>query len=410
MPSMKMIFNIALRYLVGKKSRNIINLITLIAVSSIMVTSAALIIILSAFNGLESTVKNVYRSVDPELKITLKEGKTFTDSLNILTQIRSIPDVGKVVPVIEENVLVSYSGKQQVGMIKGITEDYFDMVMLDTMIITGKAILHIGKQETAIIGEGLAYVLEVNTDDPNKRLEIYFPKRGKIDIFNPFMYDQLLISGIFKIDHDYTNSCIFTSLDFARYILKLPEQTYSSIEIQAKPGVSPNDLKPELKKILGDQFKIENRFEQHVVMYRVMKGEKLVVILIIAFILIIASFNLIGVISLMLVEKRKDIMLLHSLGMTAPRLKGIFISQGILVALVGSVLGLIIGFLASLLQKIFGFIKLAPGPRSKPFPIEFNPMDFVVVLVIVISIAFVTSFLRMLIAKFDQRSLSSVLK
>jgi lipoprotein-releasing system permease protein len=407
---MKIILKIAVRYLVGKKSRNIINLITLISISSIMVISAALIIILSAFNGLESTVKNVYRAVDPELKITLKEGKNFTDSVNLLTQIREIPEIDKVVPVIEESVLLSYNGKQQIGMIKGITTDYFDMIKIDTMIITGKPRLNIGSQPTAIIGEGMAYILEVNTDDITKRLQVYFPKRGKIDLFNPFTSDQLLVSGIFEIDHDYTNTAVFTSLDFARNILKLPDNSYSGIEIKMKDGVDPNSIKSDLKKILGDGFKIENRFEQHTVMYRVMRGEKLMVFLIITFILVIASFNLVGVISLMLVEKRKDLMLLHSLGMTVSKLKGIFIYQGILIAVIGSFIGLFIGFLVSMSQKLFGFIKLGGGELSKPYPIEFNLMDFGLILAIVITIAFVTSSVRMMIVKFDQRSLSGVLK
>lgn len=407
---MRIILKIAIRYLVGKKSRNIINLITLISIVSIMVISSALIIILSAFNGLESTVKNVYRAVDPELKITLVEGKNFTDSVNLLTQIRQIPKIDKVVPVIEESVLISYDGKQQIGMIKGITKDYFDMVKIDTMIITGKPRLSIGTQPAAIIGEGMAYVLEVNTDDPTKRLQVYFPKRGKIDLFNPFTSDQLLVSGIFEIDHEYTNTAVFTSLEFARDILKLNENSYTGIEIKVKEGVNPNSIKPELKKILGDKFKVENRFEQHTVMYRVMRGEKLMVVLIITFILIIASFNLIGVISLMLVEKRKDLMLLHSLGMSSSKLKSIFVYQGVLIAVIGSTVGLFIGFSVALSQKMFGFIKLGGGQLSKPYPIEFNPMDFIIILAIVIAIAFITSSARMIIAKFDQRSLSGVLK
>lgn len=407
---MKITLQIAIRYLIGKKSRNIINLITLISMMSIMVISAALVIILSAFNGLESTVKNVYRSVDPELKITLTEGKTFTDSTNLLTQIRILPDVDKVVPVIEESVLISYNGKQQIGMIKGISTDYFEMVKLDTMIVTGKPRLQIGSQPAAIIGEGMAYVLEVNTDDPTKRLQIYFPKRGKIDLFNPFMMDKLVVSGIFSIDHDYTNTCVFTSIEFAQSILKLPVNTFSGIEVKAKNGINPNRLKSSLTKILGNQFKIENRFEQHAVMYRVMRGEKLMVVIIITFILLIASFNLVGVISLMLVEKRKDLMLLRSLGMTVPKLKSIFITQGILVALIGSISGLLIGFLVALSQQIFGFLKLGPNPGSRPYPVEFNPLDFLTILIIVISIAFVTSALRMVFVKFDQKAMSGILK
>ncbi len=409
---MKIVLKIAFRYLIGKKSRNIINLITLISIASILVISAALIIILSAFNGLESSVKNVYKSVDPELKITLKQGKSFTDSINLLTQIRNIPQIEKVTPVIEESVLISYNGRQQIGMIKGISPEYFDMVRLDTMMVTGKPRLQIGRQESAIIGEGMAFILEVNTDDLSKRLQVYFPKRGKIDLFNPFMTDQLVVSGIFKVDHEYTNSCLFTSLGFAQNILKLPEQTYTAFEIKAKKGTDADDLRPALKKILGDQFKIENRFQQHAVMYRVMRGEKLMVFLIITFILVIASFNLIGVISLMLVEKKKDLMLLHSLGLSKFKLKAIFILQGVLIAIIGSIGGLILGFLIALSQKIFGLLKLGGGAeiRKRPYPVEFNPVDFLMILAIVISIAFVTSLMRMLIAKFDQRSLSTVLK
>lgn len=386
-------------------------MITLISVSSIMVISAALIIILSAFNGLESTVKNIYKSVDPELKITLQKGKTFNDSLNYLQQIKNIPNVAQVVPVIEEAVLISYNGKQQIGMIKGITKDYFDMVRIDTMMITGKPRLNVGSQASAVIGNGMAFVLEVNTDDPTKRLQIYFPKRGKIDLFNPFTTNQLVVSGIFKIDHEYSNSCVFTSIPFAQEMLKLPENTFSGYEVKAKDGINPNELKAPIKKILGDNFKIENRFQQHAVMYRVMRGEKLMIFLIITLILVIASFNLVGVISLMLVEKKKDLMLLHSLGMSAARLKGIFIYQGILVAIIGSVAGLTLGTLVAVVQKIFGWVKLNPNQeRPKAFPIEFHVMDFFIILFIVVSISFITSFFRMLIAKFDQRTLSTVLK
>jgi lipoprotein-releasing system permease protein len=405
---MKFALKIAVRYLVGKKSRNMINLITLISIASIMVISAALVIILSAFNGLESTVKNVYRAVDPELKITLKEGKTFIDSVKLLTQIREIKNIDKVSPVIEESVLISYNGKQQIGMIKGITPDYFNMINIDTMIVSGKPRLNIGSQPAAIIGEGMAYVLGVNTDDPTRRLQVFFPKRGKIDLFNPFLSGQLTVSGIYSIDHEYTNSCLFTSLDFARYILKLPDNGYSAIEIKAKPGTNPNNLKPALRKILGPNFVIKNRFEQHAVMYRVMRGEKLMVVLIITFILLIASFNLIGVISLMLAEKRKDLMLLHSIGMTVPKLKSIFILQGILIAIIGSFLGLLLGVLVSLPQKIWGFIKLGGGAYSKPYPIEYHWTDFLVILGIVLSIAFITSSFRLIFTRFDRRSLSGL--
>jgi lipoprotein-releasing system permease protein len=186
--------------------------------------------------------------------------------------------------------------------------------------------------------------------------------------------------------------------------------TFSGIEVKAKNGINPNRLKSSLTKILGNQFKIENRFEQHAVMYRVMRGEKLMVVIIITFILLIASFNLVGVISLMLVEKRKDLMLLRSLGMTVPNLKSIFITQGILVALIGSISGLLIGFLVALSQQIFGFLKLGPNPGSRPYPVEFNPLDFLTILIIVISIAFVTSALRMVFVKFDQKAMSGILK
>lgn len=396
---MSLSLKIAFRYLLGKKSRNMINVIAIISFITIVVVSASLIIVLSAFNGLENKIKLSYKTVDAELKINFKNKKYFLDAENKLDQIRKIDNIFSASPIIEESVLFHYDGKQQIGTIKGIDSSYYTTLSIDTLIKTGSSNLFIQGKNAGLIGGGLRDILEINLEDKTKPIDIYFPKRGKISLLEPFKMKKIIPNGIFEVDHEMTLSTIFIDINLAKEIVQLDDKQYSSIEIKLKEESKIKSTKELIHKIVGDEFEIKDRIEQHKEMYQIMKLEKLIVFIVISFIMLIASFNLVGVLSMMLIEKRKDLLLLNSLGMKEKSIRYIFIFQGVIIAVVGSALGIIIGFGIALFQKIAHPIMIGSGEYAIPYPIKFLAQDFFLVFTMVIFVSMIISIIRLLFAK-----------
>lgn len=392
---MNLPLHIARRYLLSKKSHNAINVISWISVISIAIVTAALVAVLSVFNGFEYLVISLYNSFDPHIKVTPYEGKTISlDSFSKEDIIRT-PGVANYVEVIEENALLKYKDKQITATIKGVDDEFLLMTGLDTMVVRGKGILNEGGYDQTIIGQGVAYFLSVNPDDFVAPINIYVPKRGKKMVLDPsksFKHKSINISGIFSIQQEFDVKYVLVPKQFAKELLDY-EDEISSIEIGITDDADLQEVKSNIKNLLGEGFVIKDRFEQHALLYKILKSEKWVVYLILTFILIIAIFNVIGSLTMLILDKKEDIAILRSMGADTSLIRRIFAFEGIIITATGALSGLALGYLVCLGQIQFGWLKLT-GSGSfvvEDYPVQLQAMDSVYVMLTVFSIGLFAS-------------------
>lgn len=388
---MNLPFYIAKRYLVSRKSHHIINIISGISVAGITIGTMALIIILSVFNGFESLVITLFNSFDPDLKIEAVRGKTFTLRDIPVAEIEKIPGVVRFTEVVEENALLKYRDKQYIASIKGVSPDFEKLHVLDSMLIDGEMILKRGKQPQGILGLGVAYYLGIQVNDPLNPITVYVPKRTKKTLGNledAFNSDILAPAGVFSIQQDFDAKYVIVPIDFARGLLEYSEEV-TSVEIGLTPKTNADLVQKQIASLTGDAFNIKNRFQQQETLYKVMKSEKLAIFLILTFILLIATFNIIGSLSMLIIDKKKDIAVLQSLGAGPGLIKRIFMAEGLLISLSGALLGLILGGLICWLQQQFGIVPLEGGSESfviDAYPVEMRATDFLLVFLTVFGI------------------------
>lgn len=392
---MNLPLHIARRYLLSKKSHSAINIISWISVVGIAVVTAALVVVLSVFNGFEDLVISLYDSFDPDIKVTPYEGKTISlDSFSKNDIIRT-PGIDYYVETIEENALLKYKDKQITATIKGVDDVFLNMTGLDTLVVRGKGVLNSGGYEQAIIGQGVAYFLSVNPDDFIAPINIYVPKRGKKIVLDPsksFKQKSINISGIFSIQQEFDVKYVLVPKVFAEELLDY-ENEISSIEIGITKDANLQEVKQDLKSLLGDNFVVKDRFEQHALLYKILKSEKWAVYLILTFILVIAIFNVIGSLTMLILDKKKDILILRSMGAEIKLIRQIFTVEGLIITITGALSGLIIGLLICLGQIQFGWLKLQ-GSGSfvvDNYPVQLQATDFVYVLLTVFTIGLFAS-------------------
>lgn len=387
---------ISFRYLFSKKSRNIINVITGISILSILVVTASLVILLSAFNGLEQTVKNIFHVFDPHLRVESIQGKSIQVMEDQLSVIRSWPGVSSASLTIEENVLVIYRDNQQIVTIKGVDDAYFVQVPIESMITAGTMSNWNQISNPAILGEGLASNLQVNLHDFMHAIQVHYPKGGKIDMLNPFREMSLLPAAVFSVQHEFNNSLMLAPRSLvAELIGYYDEGEANALEISLSSDKYLWSVRKNLKQLLGNEVVIKNRFEQHELMYRVMRAEKLAVFLIIMLVLIIASFNIVSALTMLLVEKQKDILVLWSMGAGVQRIKQIYVWEGVWVTLLGVAGGMILGTLIAWVQMQFGWVKLGAFEGANPYPVKFVWTDFPLIFFAVNFIGLAASWMRM---------------
>jgi len=391
-------FYIAKRYLISKKSTNVINLISGITVFGVAIGTTALIVILSVFNGLESFVISQFNSFDPDLKISIVEGKTFDSENEKLKTIKNLKEVEFYAEVLEENALIKYKDTYQtISRIKGVGGDYEQMTGVDTMIIDGEFKLHLNKMPLAVMGSSAGALLSVrlNLIDPMK---IYMPKRlGDVknisqDPTKAFKTKSIYPVGVFSIDQDI-DEIVLVPIEFARDLLDYKTEV-SAIELKLADGLDVDDIKKKIKNILGNEFEVKDRFEQQEFMYNIMKSEKLIIFLILSFILIIASFNIIGSLTMLILDKKEDIAILRSMGANLRTIKKIFLFEGWSISFIGAAFGLGLGALICWLQVTFELVKLQGDAEFlyiTAYPVEMHFTDFLIVLVTVFFIGFVAS-------------------
>jgi lipoprotein-releasing system permease protein len=373
---------IAKRYLFAKKSRNAINIISAVSVAGVAVGTMALIIILSVFNGLEGMVSRIFNTFDPDLSITAAQGKIFTPDSISMIKLSEINGISAWSLTLEDNAVLRYGDRQYIATIKGIDDNYRNVTKLDSSMYEGEFRLKTATdQPRAVIGLGVAKYLGVNVNFINP-LFIYVPRRtGEVNSNpeNALIKKYIFPSGIFEIEQEYDSKYLFIPLDFCRELLEYKNEI-SSIEIRLKDYLTEPDVRKEAAKIFGEKFIIKNRLEQQAIFYKVMRSERLAIFFILTLILIIASFNIIGSLTMLIIEKERDIEILKSLGADNNLIRKIFIFEGWLISIFGALTGLILGFIICWLQERYGLIRLnSESLMMQSYPVIMKLKDFIIV-------------------------------
>ena len=375
---------IAKRYLVSKKSHNIINIISGISVAGITIGTMALIIILSVFNGFEGLVISLFNHFNPDLVITPTEGKTIQTSQFPSSEIKAIDGIAYFMETIEENVLIQNGEKQYIGNIKGVEANYADMTGLDSYMVDGEFKLRQGGLNQAVIGSGVAYYLDFRMGMQEQSISILAPKKTKGFNLNPeqdFNRQNILVSGVFMVEQSFDSKYIIAPISFVKEILEYDDEI-SYIEIGLAKDANRDKIQAEIKTISGNKFKVRNRFEQQELLYKIMRSEKWAIFMILTFILLIATFNVIGSLSMLILDKKKDIAVLQSMGADNRLIRRIFLLEGSLISIIGAIGGLILGTVVCVIQMKFGLVSL--GDANGAFIVDSYPVilqwtDFVYV-------------------------------
>lgn len=392
---MNLSFYIARRYLLGKKSQNAINIISGISVVGVTVGTMALVIVLSVFNGFDEVVKSLFNSFDPDIKISAIEGKTFIPEQKSVEEILAHPGVIAISEVVEENVLLLYGDKQHIATIKGVDEEFVKVSGLDSMVYDGAMKLKDRNRSYAVVGQGIAYSLQVGLSFVDPLFVYTIDRKARINMAQPeesIRRDFLYPSGIFAIEQDFDSRYIITSSDFVRELLDYTEEV-SFLEIKTDPLFPIEKVQESISAILGDGFSIKNRQEQNELFYRVMKSEKWAIFLILTFILIIASFNIIGSLSMLIIDKKKDIVTLRNMGANSRQIARIFLAEGWMISLFGSLLGMFLGTAISWLQQRFGLIKLSGSGTFviDAYPVRIEMVDILLIWLTVLLIGWLAA-------------------
>lgn len=386
------VFHIAFRYLFSKKKHHIVNILTIISSVGIMVSTAALIIVLSVFNGMEKLVTESVNSFNPDIKISPKIGKTFLIDSTLLTGIKEIKGVATVDEVVSDAVLLSYNERQTLLRLKGVENDYFSRQRIDSILIDGDFKASDSLFHYAVLGAIVAGELQVNLNSL-EMVKCYYPRRTKKHLLHPteaFTTHYLLPSGVFRSYTQYDKEYAFCSIDFVRELMEYDKEI-TALEVKIADKKHLTQVKTAIGKLLGDEFVIQDQFEQEELLFKTIKNEKLVVFAILSFILLVAAFNIIGTLGMLIIEKKEDIQILKFLGAKDTMIYRIFVLEGIFVSFIGGLLGMLIGFIICFLQQTFHLIELGENYIISYYPVQMSGSDFLIVLLTVVMISYLAS-------------------
>lgn len=402
---MSLPLKIAWRYLVAKKGHQAVNIISIVAVCGVVVATAALICVLSVFNGFRGLIMGRLAMLDPQIAITATVGKTVDDADSIISAVEDLPGVERAVPVIEDQALAIYAQLQMPVRLKGVPDDYNTMNDMDSVIVDGEWKLRDQVSRYAVAGAGPAIRLMVRPDFLGM-VRLYAPQRqGRVNIANPmgaFRQDSLFVSGIFQLQQNsYDADLIYVPLEMARGLFDYDTQA-TQIEVKLSPGASESQVMKAIGQALGSGYQVKNRLMQQREAYRLVNIEKWMAFLLLAFILIIATFNVISTLSLLIIEKDDSIATLRALGANDRQISRIFVLQGWLITLVGAITGVVIGLILCLCQQRFGWLHLSGDPANMiidAYPVEVQWTDVLVTLALVAAVGLLTSMVTALIMR-----------
>lgn len=391
-----MTWQFAFRYFRAKKSTNAINIIAWVSVTAIAVGAAALILILSVFNGFEDLVKSLYSSFYPSVRISADSGKTIRLTDEQLRKIGKLPGVAYFTEVVEEKAVLRYGdGDQTIAILKGVDSDYNKVASVDQSISHGRYDTGDSVAYRAVLGVELEMALGVDIEHSLVPIMVYLPRRNVSSVVLPedaLSTGVLYPAGAFTIQQEFNSKYVITHIDFMRRLLAMNADEMTALEVKAKPGINDNDLKIRLNSLLGPQYKIETRYEQNQSLYGIMKTEKWAVYIIMSFILVIAAFNMIGSLYMLVMEKQKDITILKAMGARSHLITSIFLAEGLIIAGLGTVIGFLISVTFCLLQQRFGLIELeGESFLVKYYPVTMKLWDFVLVSVTIVVIGLAAS-------------------
>lgn len=359
---------------------------------SIGVGTFALIVVLSAFNGLESLVESLFESFDADVQITAEKGKTFKESSIPFDDIDSMEGVMAYTKVIEEVCGIKYQDNQSIASLKGVEDSFLQMSQMDSMMYIGEAVLQRDNVNYAILGYGVAHTLSLYSNHTYDPLTIFSPKREKTLSMNPnsgFYRKRIVPGGVFYLSPEYDNKYVVVSLEFMRDFLDYKNEL-TSVEIKATADTDLQELSDNIKKLVGSGLKVQNRYEYNELIYKTNKTEKWITFLILLFILIIASFNILSSLTMLIIDKKKDIFILRSMGASKGSIKSIFFKEGMMINMLGALSGGFLGLLVCWLQQSVGLLKLEGGIVPY-YPVEVDYVEVILIFATVITIGFLTS-------------------
>ena len=382
-------FFIAKRYFFSSTTKTAVNIISFVSMMGVIVGTAALVLLLSVFNGFEDLLLSMYNSFDPHIKITSKEGKTF-DPESIFSELDNNEDILYFTDVLEEKVLMKNGQNEFIASIKGVGDDFSKMTNLDSIIVEGENFNNYESNNVAVLGQGVAYHLSMGVGNMFSRLKIFVPNRESKTLLNPssaFASTSVLPIGIFSLGAEYDSKYIITPIVFLQDLLQKKE--VSAIQVQLKDESKMLEVQKYLQSILGENFIVSNRLQQHAVLHKILNSEKLGVFIILTFMLLIATFNIIGSLSMLMIEKKKDIQTFWNLGATQKSIQKIFFTEGMLTIIIGSFLGILLGLLLATLQMKYGIIGMGEGNfiiHSYPVAIHYADLIWVEITVLIIGL------------------------
>ena len=402
---MSLPLKIAWRYLVSKKGHQAVNIISIVAVCGVVVATAALICVLSVFNGFRGLIMGRLAMLDPQIAITATFGKTVNNADSVIDVVSAIPGVERAIPVIEDQALAMYAQLQMPVRLKGVPDDYNTMNDMDSVIVDGVWKLQDQVSKFAVPGAGPAVRLCVRPEFMGM-VRLYAPQRqGRVNMANPmgaFRQDSLFVSGIFQLEQNsYDADLIYVPLDVARNLFDY-ETEATQIELKLAPGASEQQVMKDISQALGDSYQVKNRLMQQREAYRLVNIEKWMAFLLLAFILVIATFNVISTLSLLIIEKDDSIATLRALGANDSQISRIFVLQGWLITLAGAVTGVIIGLVLCLCQQQFGWLRLSGDPANmiiSAYPVIVEWTDVLVTLALVAAVGLLTSMVTAMIMR-----------
>lgn len=372
-------------------------MISWISIVAMLFGTAALILVLSVFNGFESLVKDLYSSFYPNLRIAPSSGKQLTLTTAQLQQIRSVKGIKALSLVTEERALLRNGESQSMISLKGVDEAYSQVTTVSKHMVSGQFNVGTEDRPLLVLGAGIESAVGVLADRNLAPLVVYLPRKGEVNLSDPFQSlseDTVNTSGSFVIQQDFDNKYVITNLQFVKTMLHMDADAYGAGEIAVQPGNDPEVVQTKLQTLLGSQYIVQTRYEQNRSLYSIMQMEKWVIYAILSLILVVAAFNMIGALTMLVLEKKEDIGLLHAIGAGRTFIKKIFLTEGLLLALIGGGGGMLLALLIALAQIKFHLIPLQGDTfMIAYFPVQLNPWDFVLVGVTVLIISLIAAYI-----------------
>lgn len=389
-------FYIARRYLFSKKSTHVINIISGISVVGVAVATMALVVTLSVFNGFHDLVASLLTSFDPQIEIVPTKGKTAPADDPILTKIRNLPQVDVATESVEDQAMAIYKGRQAMIKVKGVEDNFSELSHINDILYgDGEFSLHAANLQFGVVGIRLADNLGM-TADWDGQLKIYAPKReGQLDLMNPtegFVEDSVISPGVVfsvkqaRYDRDY----VLTSIAFSRNLFG-QQGMLSQLEIRLKPGSDLDAVKAEMQKIAGSKYRVLDRMEQQADTFKIMKIEKFIAYIFLTFILAVACFNIIGSLSMLIIDKKNDVVTLRNMGASDKQIVRIFLFEGRMISAIGAILGILVGLLLCWLQQVYGLVSLGRSSGSfivDAYPVSVHPEDIIIIFITVLAVGF----------------------